>query len=70
MCLHFVCIFQRSKDAGLDYIIQDTFEEAAGKEMSSTEVRRIWFYKGVGEIQREISRIMKRSKNYYSQCNN
>lgn len=33
-----------------------------GKELSETEVRKIWFYKGAGKSEREIARLMKRSK--------
>ena len=33
-----------------------------GKELSELEVRKIWFYKGFGKSEREISKILKRSK--------
>lgn len=33
-----------------------------GRELSELEVRKIWFYKGSGKSEREISKILKRSK--------
>ena len=37
-----------------------------GKELSATEVRKIWFHKNIGKSEVEKTRLMKRSKTIYN----
>lgn len=50
------------QDTGLDKDIYDIIEDAVGKELPATEVRKFSFYKDVGKFEREIAQLMKSSK--------
>lgn len=65
-------VFPKSKGAGLGLLTMH-LKIARGKELSVTEVRKIWFNQGAGKSKQEIGRSIKRSKTavtkeYFEKC--